>query len=378
MRVLHLLSSTGFHGAENMAAALIPALAAQGVENYVGLFRSHDGSNIDLLTVVKGNIAAGAVFDCRGKIDVRAVLRLRKFIREHRIDVVHSHKYKTNFYAALACLGFKVSLISTCHNWLGVSAKMRFYAALDKRVLATFDRVVGVSEEVTVELRRHVRSRKVLKIDNGIDLKRFETLPERARAQERLNLGTRPVIGFVGRLTPDKAVSDLLKAVDLLRNRGKEIDVLVVGDGESAEALYTEARTLKLEPTVHFLGRRDDTPVIYAAMDAFVLPSIKEAFPMVVLEAMACGVPVVATRVGDIPYMLEEGACGCLIAPGDVDALSRGIENLIANADIAHRMASAGQQRARDNFSSAAMARRYVRLYADTLPKQPTGMTISR
>lgn len=366
MRVLHLLSSTGFHGAENMAAALIRQLAACGVENHVGIFRSHEGSNTELLQVVREVIQGGEIIDCHGKFDWRAFRVLRRYVREHKIDVVHSHKYKTNFYAVVACFGLPSALVSTCHNWLGTGAKMRFYAALDKRILRMFDRVVGVSNEVTIELRRHMVAEKVVKIDNGIEVQRFGGTPK-SEALRMLGLGARPVVGFVGRLSADKAVSHLLQAARALVSRGLAIDLVVTGDGECAQSLHAEARDLGVGEYVHFLGRRDDTPAIYAAMDVFVLPSLKEAFPMVLLEAMAAGVPVVATEVGDASYILEDGACGVLVEAGDIAALSHAIEKLLTDSDKARRLGSAGRWRVRQRFSSIAMAERYRELYKDAL-----------
>lgn len=365
MRVLHLLSSTGFHGAENMAAALIRGLAADGVENYLGMFRSHEGSNLELLDAVEEVIVGGKVFNCRGKFDWRVIFALRRFIREHRIEVVHSHKYKTNFYAAAACIGLKCVRISTCHNWLGVSAKMRFYAALDKRLLRVFDRSVGVSEEVTAELGKYIARRRVTKVDNGIDMARFDGSISKSVAKKALGLGDHPTVGFVGRLTRDKAVSHLLRAVRLLRQAGTTVDLLVVGSGEREQELKDEASALGIAAHVHFLGRRDDTPALYAAMDVFALPSVKEAFPMVLLEAMAAAVPVVATRVGDVSYILQQGACGKLVEPGDIDALRAAIAEWLCDPDTARQTALAGQHRVRQYFSSAAMAARYKALYLD-------------
>lgn len=368
MRVLHLLSSTGFHGAENMAAVLVRRLAANGVQNHVGVLRSYGDSNLQILDAVR-DIAHGHVFECRGRFDWRVIGALRRYIRWHDVDVVHSHKYKTNFYAVIAGLGLGRTLISTCHNWLGTSSKMRLYAALDKRVLAVFDKVVGVSDEVADELRRHVAARKVEKIDNGIDIDRFDPLPAPADAKRALGVGDRPVIGFVGRLTNDKAVSVLLRAVHKLGRR-RPVKLLVIGDGKDSAALKQEAQALGVHDSVEFLGHRTDTPRLYPALDVFVLPSRKEAFPMVVLEAMACAVPVIATRVGDVPYILQYGACGRLVDVDDVDGLCRALDSVLSDPIAAQQLGAAGQQRVHERFSSQIMARHYQALYAQSLQQR--------
>jgi glycosyltransferase involved in cell wall biosynthesis len=370
MRVLHLLSSTGYHGAENMAAELIRRLSALGVENYLGVFHSHEGSNSEILETVAEAVRDGTVFACRGRLDWRTVRALRRYFRAHNLDIVHSHKYKTNLYALAAAAGSRYGLISTCHNWLGTSMKMRLYAALDKRVLRGFDRVVGVSQEVLDELRRHLPADKVVKIDNGIDVERFAPQLSRAQAQRALGLGARPVVGYIGRLAAEKGISCLLQAVQRLARQGRSLDLLIAGDGEHAHALREETARLGLAAQVHFLGKRRDTPALYAAMDAFVLPSFKEAFPIVVLEALASGVAVIATRVGDIPYILDDGGCGWLVDPGDVPGLAAAIRQATDAGEAAEKRLLAGRRRVLERFSSAAMARRYHDLYVEVLARR--------
>lgn len=348
-----------------MAAELIRGLAGRGVENYVGTLRSGEDSNTEIIGAVHGIVRDAAVFDCRGRVDWRVLFALRRYVREHGIDVVHSHKYKTNFYAALACAGLPCALVGTCHNWLLSSAKMRFYAALDKRVLKAFDRAVGVSQAVLGELRKHLDETRAVKIDNGVDTTRFSGAIPRQAAKAALGLVGKATAGFVGRLSLDKGVSNLLLAVRILQTKGIEIEVLVVGEGEHGSELRREVRALGIEDNVHFLGRRSDTPQLYAAMDILVLPSLAEAFPMVVLEAMAMGVPVIASRIGDIPYIL--GGDGILVEPGAVEGLGAAIEGVLHDPTGAQRKATAGQQRVREHFSSLAMARRYHELYVDAL-----------
>jgi len=368
MRVLHMLSSTGFYGAENMAAELIRGLAARGVENFVWSLRSGEGSNTDIVGTVRDFARDAAVVECRGKWDWRLPFALRNYVREHGIDVVHSHKYKTNFYAAIACRGMPCVLVSTCHNWLLDGAKLRLYAALDKIVLKAFDRVVGVSDEVLAELRKRLDRERTMKIDNCVNVERFDASMPKDAAKAALGLGHGPLVGFVGRLTPDKGVSNLLEAARSLRKQGTFIDILVIGDGEHQEELQREASSLGLGGNVHFLGRRDDMPRLYAAMDVFVLPSLREGFPMVVLEAMASGVAVIATRVGDIPYLVQEG--GILVDPGGVPDLAAAMLRLVSDESEARRLGHAGRERVRRNFTSSIMAQRYQDLYEETLAQR--------
>ena len=363
MRVLHLLSSTGYHGAENMAAELIRQLAAQGIRNHLGVFRSSDRSNLDILEIAGRDVENGTVFDCRGRFDVRTVFALRRYVRSHGIDVIHSHKYKTNLYAFLANLGLRKKLVSTCHNWLGDSLAMRFYAWLDKRILRNFDMAVGVSSEIVAELKKHVPSHRFMRIGNGIDIRKYQKSANRDEARRQLQVGNRRVIGFVGRLSPEKGIGYLLRAVGNLVKDREDVCALIVGDGEQAEGLRSEAQALQIADRVIFTGNRSDTPTLYAAMDVFVLPSLQEAFPMVILEAMASGVPVVATRVGDVAEIIEPGRTGLLVDTKDVAALQAAIHEVLAHREQADSMSAAARARTEEKFSSAAMATQYRSVY---------------
>ena len=405
MRVLHLLSSTGYHGAENMAAELIRQLSACGVNNDLGVFRSSDRSNLEILKVTQDVVSSGMVYDCRGRFDVSTVFALRRYIKNHDIDIIHSHKYKTNLYAFLANIGVRKKLVSTCHNWLGDSFSMRFYAWLDKRVLRHFDMVVGVSEEIRKELRRHMSPAKVMKVGNGVDIRKYTRTLGNAEAKRQLGIGSKYVIGFVGRLSPEKAIfscgqcfphrhrlnfsvadlgigipqnvrenaglslspekaiDNLLRAVSGLVKEGLDVSALIVGDGELDAALKQEARGLQISDRVIFTGNRSDTPQLYSAMDVFVLPSQQEAFPMVLIEAMACGVPVVATRVGDVADIVEPGVTGLLVDTRDAAALQTAIGKILSDEAVARRMSAAAQARTVERFSSAAMAQQYRAIY---------------
>jgi glycosyltransferase involved in cell wall biosynthesis len=357
------MSSTGYHGAENMAAELIHRLAEMGVANYLAVLDNCRTSNAELLAAVQPNLAGYVVLPCPGKLNLGVVFRLREYIREQAIVIAHSHKYKTNIYTLLACLGTGCRLVSTCHNWLGKSLAMRFYAWLDKRILRSFDMVVGVSNEIVAELTKHVSPHKIVRIGNGIDIQKYQRHVSRDEAKRQLHIGNRHVIGFVGRLSPEKGIGYLLRAVRNLIKERQDVCVMIVGDGEQADVLKEEARALQITDRVIFTGNRSDTPMLYATMDVFVLPSLQEAFPMVLLEAMACGVPIVATRVGDVAEIIEPDTTGMLVEMKDVIALQNAIRKMLTYPVEAERMSATARTKAEQSFSSAAMAKQYYAIY---------------
>lgn len=368
MRVLQLLSSTGVHGAETMAIELACQLHALGVPPYVGLLETPGSASAQIRQRLADHVSESIVVPCRHQLDSRSIHFLRRYLRDQNIDVIHSHGYKPDFYALAAQIGTPMRLVSTCHNWLGHDLKMRLYAAIDKRILRRFDAVVGVSTDVTAELRRYIPGNKVSKIGNGIDPETFHHILTPEQAKKELGQAGKKLVGFIGRLTHDKGVGDLLNATAALRAKHENLHLLVVGDGEDRTVFEHETRTLGLNEIVTFTGTRTDTPLIYSALDIFVLPSYQEGFPMVVLEAMACGVPIVATTVGDIPEIIEHGMSGLLVAPGDVAALGGAIAHLLAHPAKAQEMGAAAKRRVREKFTSKAMAQAYLALYSAVLP----------
>lgn len=373
MRVLHLLSSTGVHGAETMAIELIRQIHRLGVIPYLGLLETRGPTNAEITRRARPYVLDHSVLPCRGQLDIRSIYLLRRYMREHDVHVLHSHGYKADLYALLARLGTRVRLVSTCHNWLGKDLKMRAYAALDKRLLRRFDAVAGVSADVVSELCRYVPSHRVVRIGNGVDPEAFRRLMPSERAKQELGLPAKPLLGFVGRLTREKGVHDVLYAAQALRHERCDFQLLIIGDGEERQALEQQAQALGIASAVTFTGTRADMPLLYSALDVFVLPSYQEGFPMSVLEAMACGVPVIATRVGDVPEIVEQGATGLLVPPGDRSALQAAIAQLLTDAQKRHDLGAAGHRRLCERFTSNAMARRYRALYEEVLNRQGGG-----
>lgn len=363
MNVLHLLSSTGFHGAENMAAELIKQLSIIGIKNYLGVLKSNNNSNLDILQKIKEYIVDGVILNCHGKFDLKIIPCIHQYIKKNEIEIIHSHKYKTNFYSLFSRFNTNCRLVSTCHNWLGDSLNMRIYALIDKYILKGFDQVVGVSDDVFNEISKYVSDRKIHKIGNGVDLSKYVRINDKDDAKMQLGIKDKKLIGFIGRLSEEKGVIFLLRAVKQLIEEKHNIFVMIVGDGDHKEELIAEAKRMRIESHINFTGARSDTPLIYSALDVFVLPSLREAFPMVILEAMACGTPVVATKVGDIPQIITDKVSGLIINVKDVEDLKNALNFMISNPDKAEYMATRALNDVKTKFSSFSMAQKYDAVY---------------
>jgi len=215
-------------------------------------------------------------------------------------------------------------------------------------------------------LRRDLwlRDERVTVIPNGI--RRSSPSKDGVRAA----LGLRPearLLLAVGNLYPVKGHSDLVVALAHLATRFPTLHVAIAGRGDMADVLLRDAHARRVGDRLHLLGLRDDVPDLLASADAFVLPSRSEGLPLALLEAMFAGLPIVATRVGEIPAALQEGAAGLLVSPGRPDELAAAITRILSDAELAQQLGRRARARAVAEFDVATMTARYRALYAPAL-----------
>jgi glycosyltransferase involved in cell wall biosynthesis len=363
--VVHLISSAGYYGAENMLITLVRALRTLGIRSVIAAFRNAQNPNLEIAMRAAGESFGTEIISCKGRLDVSAVHQIRWHIERHRADLVHTHGYKADLYGYLATTRSTRPIAATCHNWTNDTKRVQFYASLDRWILRHFAVVTAVSSSVGTALERAgIASQKIRVIPNGIDLDRFAAAPSDALPMLRRNA---TVIGMAGRLVSQKGFHDVIAAAPAILARFPETQFLIAGDGPQRPLLEQAARDTGVAHAFVFAGARSDMHRLYRAMDIFVLPSLNEGMPMTVLEAMAAGRTVVATRVGAIPELVGDGESGRLFAPGDRAALTAVLLDLLSDPDTRARMGAAGYSRVSRDYSSLAMARQYVSLYEQLL-----------
>ncbi|HOK45405.1 MAG TPA: glycosyltransferase family 4 protein [Bryobacteraceae bacterium] len=362
--VLHLISSSGFYGAENMLLTLAKAQRCLGWRAVVGVFENSGRPGGEMAVHARRAGLEVESVPCNGRIDLSVVGRLRKLIHGLDISVLHTHGYKADLYGYAAARGFPVRLISTCHNWTNETRALRLYASLDRWILARFPLVAAVSPRVAGALRRAgVPANRLRLIANGIDVERFRLASGDLRGE--LARGGGPVIGMAGRLVPSKGFDDVIAVAPEVLSRAPGATFALLGDGPHRAALEMLASKTNVANTFVFLGRRDDSERFYASIDIFVLPSYNEGMPMTVLEAMAAGKPVIATRTGSIPNIVRHGETGLLYSPGDRKALAAALAELATDPGLARLMGTKGQEVAVREHSAEAMARQYLGAYEE-------------
>lgn len=319
-----------------------------------------------------------------GGPDYFAFSRLRAVLREERIEVMHTHNTEAMLTAGLAGALARVPTMVHTDHAREFPDKLRYMVA-EHLVSHAYYRVVGVSTHTTTALERHekIPRRKLVTIPNGVDPTPYTRAAEPLEVKRALGIAGRgPVLGIAAKLRPEKRIEDLIEALSYLRLYFPEIVLLIAGVGGEEEKLRRTAAEHGVADSVHFLGMRRDIPDILRALDLMVLPSSREGTPMILLEALAAGVPVVATRVGGIPEIITHGLNGSLVEPLQPGALAREITRLLHDPELRARYRHEGRRTFDERFSARAMARRYEALYireapARTRPEARVGAMIA-
>jgi glycosyltransferase involved in cell wall biosynthesis len=305
-------------------------------------------------------------FDGMGKLDARVLFRLWRFLRRERPDVIQAFLMYANVAARIVGRLFTgVRVISSYHD--EVVAEGWLIRMVDRLTVKWTHAIVCCSEAV----RRSVSSciggaaDQYSTIYFGVDTSKFVRANTAARAEVGLLEGV-PVIGTVCRLIePKKGLSVLLSAVAHMKRRSlaPECQLLIIGDGPARESLQAMCDRLGISGSVVFAGVHRDIPRLLRLFTVFVLPSLYEGFGIAILEAMAAGVPVVATRVGGIPEFVIHEDTGLLVAPADPEELADAIHGLLASPERAERMGRRAQAVAQMKFGIDSIVRQHERLY---------------
>ena len=364
LRVVLLTDADVFAGTERHMLDLARGLSALGVAvtlacpSPAALEDAARREHLPTLTIAK-----------RGLVDWDAAQILARRLKSGETDIVHAHNGRTALAAALAVLlagrgrcvmtqhfltpnhatqrGPKAALSGAAHHW----------------VVGQMSRILAISEAVREAMlaRQEAPDSKITVVPNGI------TAPDPGNAAEtRQSLGIdadTPLLVCAARLEREKDVASLMSAVKIVRERVPGVRCLVAGEGAERSALDAQVQALGLEDSVTLLGFRADAPALMAAADVFVLPSLAEPFGLVLLEAMALGLPVVATRAGGPLEIIVDGKTGFLVPPSSPNALADALQTLLANPALARRMGESGQARFQALFTVSKMAQATLAAY---------------
>jgi glycosyltransferase involved in cell wall biosynthesis len=285
----------------------------------------------------------------------RAMVReVAEELRRIGADVLVTHGYKPNLVGRAAARRAGVPVVAVVHGWTGSTLKVRLYEAMDRLCLRGMDRVVCVSEGQAVKVRRAgVPPGRVVVNHNAIDWEPFARPDPEYRERLRAFFPSPPdrIVGAAGRLSPEKGFGVLVEAAAQVIRADPTIGFVHFGDGPLRATVSRQISEFGLEGRFILAGFRNDLDLFTPHWDLAVLPSFTEGLPCIALEAFAAGVPVVATSVGGLPEVVEEGVNGFLVPPGDPSALARRILDALSSEDQRAAMGRSGQERVRTHFT---------------------------
>ena len=367
-RVLHLISSGGFYGAERAVLDLCRASLEGPFSPILASFFDQRKPHLELHEAAIRNEIPTRLVRCRHAMDLCAILQIRQILLQDEIEVLHCHGFKADFHGLLAGKLAGVPLVATNHLWTGSSRMIRWYERLDGFVLRLFDRVVAVSAPIRDDLTKAgIAVRRITMIPYGI-CQASDVGPSPEALRSEFGLKTNDIIiGVIARLSPEKGHCHLLRAAQIVVQHEPRARFLLVGDGPLRSVLEQEVEACGLKGVVIFTGARRDMPTIYALLDLVVSSSLREGLPLSLLETLAAGLPVIATRVGDVPTIVRDGVTGILIDPGDEAGLARAILDLLNDATRRRNLGLEGKRLVEECFTAKRMARDYAALYGDLL-----------
>lgn len=368
LRIAMMLESDGPGGAEVMVFRLSEELRRRGHTVVPVLPRDGCGWLGELFRSVGSSQES---FWLRGPIDPTAVGRLMRVFRQHEIDVVHSHEFTMAVYGATAAKLLGIPHVLTMHGSSTVTGALRRRIALRWAIRRSAGSIaVSGATQLQFAADLGIRKSALTVIPNGVPL--IEGNAEKVRKEFRCT-ADEIVILAVGNVDVRKNHRMLLEALVRLQHEGLTVPwrVIIAGGrgGDQHSHLVSYARSHGFEDRLHVVTERNDIPDLQALADIFVMPSLWEGLPMAMLEAMVAGKAIVASATGGIPEAIVDGSEGILFPPGDLDALTRALHNLMTDAARRSTFGAAAFGRAKHEFTVQVMADRHLDMYNRVLER---------
>lgn len=366
-KVLWLIKGLGLGGAEKLLALSAPYLDRRRYEYQAAYL-------LPWKTALVADLqSAGVPVTClnhRISGDPRVVYRIARLLRSERIDILHVHLPYTAVVGRLAArLAGTPRVIYTEHNLQERYRPVTRF--LNQVTMGLSDLTIAVSEEVRRSLLTSplVRNKNVRTILNGVDVDLLvKAASEGGDVRGELGIpADRQIVGVVNVFRVQKRLDVWIRAARIVAQTMPDVVFVLVGDGPVRGDIEAQARRDGLDRRVYFTGLRHDAPRLMAAFDVFMLSSEFEGLPVAVLEAMALRIPVVATRVGGLPAVIDDGYSGFLVEPGNPEALADQVTTLLRAPALRQSFADAGAVRVREQFSTARMVRETEDIYRQVL-----------
>jgi len=357
MRILQLCSAREIGGGERHVIDLANALADRGHQVFAALGPSSPVKD-KLIELPVANIVE---LPMRNSFNLSTAVKLARFVRRNRIEIVHAHIARDYPLAALAAGRGKARLVLTRHVLFPLNRIHRMTLRRVKGIIA-----VSTAVAESVRARHLFRDDQIVVIHNGIDVDRFARTPSRAKSSKNLR------VGMVGHLAPIKGQEDFIRAASIICANRPGVEFIIAGEdksptGENRRALKGLIDEMGLSQRVLLLGWINDIAELLSTLDIFVSPSRAEPFGLSIVEAMAAGVPVVATQSEGACEIIDSGVTGRLVPIADVATMAEAISALLENRSVRESLAANALQSVRERFSLDRMVEATESVYRQAL-----------
>lgn len=360
--VAHIRASNFYGGPERQIIGHIQS--SRQFDHLVITFQEGDTENEFQRVCIEHSVAV-ATIPTAHSYQWSLVRQLRSLILEKRPAVICCHGYKPLVLSLLANRGLAIPIIAFSRGHTSENLKIRIFEYIERKLYSQADMIVAVSQGYAEGLKRYgIEADRIEVVLNAVRTDKFLPFIEK-KNQTRQDLGFSTedfLIATAGRLSPEKAQSDLIAAFAQLCHQYTNIHLVVCGSGPLRETLERKAAESGCR-NVHFLGHRTDLDCLMPAFDLFVLPSLTEGLPNVLLEAASCHVPIVATRVGGVPEIVTDGESGLLVESGNVSQLAQGIERCLNDRELAKQLAFAAYRVVETKYGFAEQTRKLENIY---------------
>lgn len=360
INVLQFICPTGFYGAERWILALAKHLDPSKIRCDLVVTAEPGNQDLEISRHYKALGLDAHKIPMGNKFDFAAISKLATLIREKRIDVIHTHGYKSDIMGVLAARKAGIPCVVTPHGFENAKDfKLRLFIWLGCRAMRFATKVVPLSRQLQEDcIRMGVPAQKTLYIQNGVDLSEVEQIEKPLPAPD-----AEKRIGFVGQMISRKNIFDLLDVFDALHSKYPNTRLILLGDGDQRIALEKYARTLASQSHIEFLGFRDDRLALLKSFDLFVMTSTLEGIPRCLMEATAAEIPVAAYDIPGIDQLITHNQTGLLAPLGDKPELQAHWETLLFEPDAAKKLATAAKTFVYDHYSAQRMAAEYTELF---------------
>lgn len=367
MKILHIETGRHLYGGALQVCYLMEGLARHGVRN---VLVCTSGSEIAGTAAAYADIEA---IPMHGDLDLLFPVRLSRLIRKHRPDVVHVHSRRgADLWAGVCARRHDTPAIITRR------VDNREWPPFARFKYGTYDRVISISEGIRqVLLSEGLTPESVTCIHSVVNTDDYRADADRAWFAEEFGVPpASPVIGVIAQLIPRKGHRYLLDIARQLTGTFPELRIVFFGQGPSRQELESVVAKERLTEVVTFAGFRKDMHRVLPCLDLVVHPALMEGLGVSLLQAAAAGVPIIGSRAGGIPEIVQDGVNGMLVEPGDTGQLLAAVEKLLANPDLMRQMGQAGRGLVKSQFSIATMVDRYLQLYGQ-LANAPVGDNVT-